>query len=244
MLQSSTIVIRDHKWQCMAKVRIHLLRPYLPTFTLTLTIFSKIMWSSRRCSVFWFSSGQGRGFCLWVRSSIYLSKRVRAYLLSNICMVVWCESLWFLLYKYNEISIWPLFYQILHHHFCMSHFSFQMVSRRNYRRCMAEGWDGIIPVCEGKSWNRKILFSYCHDINYLFFKVLAGHHATEEIKQQKSNWMNCLILIRCMKCPTSIRNLVIPACLPNKMCKVLGHLGLNINNRDTRPPGSFHFMDR
>lgn len=30
-------------------------------------------------------------------------------------------------------------------------FSYQMVSRTNYRRCMAQGWDGNIPVCEGKS---------------------------------------------------------------------------------------------
>lgn len=25
-----------------------------------------------------------------------------------------------------------------------------MVSRTNKRRCMAEGWDGVVPVCEGK----------------------------------------------------------------------------------------------
>ncbi|KAM6921959.1 complement factor H-like [Xenentodon cancila] len=27
---------------------------------------------------------------------------------------------------------------------------FQMVSRTNYRRCMAEGWDGVVPVCEAQ----------------------------------------------------------------------------------------------
>ncbi|XP_063356779.1 complement factor H [Pelmatolapia mariae] len=27
---------------------------------------------------------------------------------------------------------------------------FQMVSRTNFRRCMAEGWDGVIPVCEAQ----------------------------------------------------------------------------------------------
>lgn len=32
-------------------------------------------------------------------------------------------------------------------------FSYQMVSRTNRRRCMAEGWDGVLPVCEGKSLN-------------------------------------------------------------------------------------------
>ncbi|KAM9385754.1 complement factor H-like [Pholidichthys leucotaenia] len=30
------------------------------------------------------------------------------------------------------------------------HKGFQMVSRINYRRCMAEGWDGAIPVCEAQ----------------------------------------------------------------------------------------------
>ncbi|XP_037625434.1 complement factor H-like [Sebastes umbrosus] len=27
---------------------------------------------------------------------------------------------------------------------------YQMVSRINYRRCMAEGWDGVVPVCEAQ----------------------------------------------------------------------------------------------
>ncbi|XP_071388058.1 complement factor H-like [Centroberyx affinis] len=27
---------------------------------------------------------------------------------------------------------------------------YQMVSRTNYRRCMAEGWDGVVPVCEAQ----------------------------------------------------------------------------------------------
>ncbi|XP_010795289.1 complement factor H-like [Notothenia coriiceps] len=30
------------------------------------------------------------------------------------------------------------------------HKGYQMVSRTNYRRCMAEGWDGNIPVCEAQ----------------------------------------------------------------------------------------------
>uniref|UniRef100_A0A3P9CI13 Complement factor H n=1 Tax=Maylandia zebra TaxID=106582 RepID=A0A3P9CI13_9CICH len=30
------------------------------------------------------------------------------------------------------------------------HKGFQMVSRTNFRRCMAEGWDGVIPVCEAQ----------------------------------------------------------------------------------------------
>ncbi|XP_028259022.1 complement factor H-like [Parambassis ranga] len=30
------------------------------------------------------------------------------------------------------------------------HKGFHMVSRKNYRRCMANGWDGKIPVCEAK----------------------------------------------------------------------------------------------
>ncbi|KAF0041775.1 hypothetical protein F2P81_005307 [Scophthalmus maximus] len=29
-------------------------------------------------------------------------------------------------------------------------FSYQMVSRTNYRRCMAGGWDGVVPVCEAQ----------------------------------------------------------------------------------------------
>ncbi|KAF7648105.1 hypothetical protein LDENG_00161570 [Lucifuga dentata] len=27
---------------------------------------------------------------------------------------------------------------------------YQMVSRKNYRRCMADGWDGLVPVCEAQ----------------------------------------------------------------------------------------------
>ncbi|CAI5637020.1 unnamed protein product [Oreochromis niloticus] len=30
------------------------------------------------------------------------------------------------------------------------HKGFQMVSRTNFRRCMAEGWDGVVPVCEAQ----------------------------------------------------------------------------------------------
>ncbi|XP_044056186.1 complement factor H-like isoform X2 [Siniperca chuatsi] len=30
------------------------------------------------------------------------------------------------------------------------HKGYQMVSRTNYRRCMAEGWDGVVPVCEAQ----------------------------------------------------------------------------------------------
>ncbi|XP_028442492.1 complement factor H isoform X2 [Perca flavescens] len=30
------------------------------------------------------------------------------------------------------------------------HKGYQMVSRTNYRRCMNEGWDGVIPVCEAQ----------------------------------------------------------------------------------------------
>ncbi|KAM7409272.1 hypothetical protein PAMA_000968 [Pampus argenteus] len=30
------------------------------------------------------------------------------------------------------------------------HKGYQMISRINYRRCMAEGWDGIVPTCEAK----------------------------------------------------------------------------------------------
>lgn len=38
-----------------------------------------------------------------------------------------------------------------------------MVSRSNLRRCMAEGWDGVVPICEGKSWNTGCYssFSWC-----------------------------------------------------------------------------------
>uniref|UniRef100_A0A3Q1IA51 Sushi domain-containing protein n=1 Tax=Anabas testudineus TaxID=64144 RepID=A0A3Q1IA51_ANATE len=30
------------------------------------------------------------------------------------------------------------------------HKGYQMVSRKNYRTCMAEGWDGIVPICEAQ----------------------------------------------------------------------------------------------
>ncbi|XP_008293902.1 complement factor H [Stegastes partitus] len=30
------------------------------------------------------------------------------------------------------------------------HKGYQMVSRTNFRRCMAEGWDGVVPVCEAQ----------------------------------------------------------------------------------------------
>ncbi|XP_034386213.1 complement factor H-like [Cyclopterus lumpus] len=30
------------------------------------------------------------------------------------------------------------------------HKGYQMVSRKSYRRCMADGWDGVVPVCEAQ----------------------------------------------------------------------------------------------
>ncbi|XP_050933041.1 complement factor H isoform X6 [Lates calcarifer] len=30
------------------------------------------------------------------------------------------------------------------------HKGYQMVSRTNFRRCMAEGWDGVVPICEAQ----------------------------------------------------------------------------------------------
>lgn len=34
---------------------------------------------------------------------------------------------------------------------CYTGFRYEMVSRTNQRRCLVNGWDGVVPVCQGRA---------------------------------------------------------------------------------------------
>lgn len=74
-------------------------------------------------------------------------------------------------------KIFPFLYNFTFH----AHFSYQMVSRTNFRRCMAEGWDGVVPICEGKNWNEGPNLQTVGDVTlWLFLHII---HPLKYIKK-------------------------------------------------------------